>query len=282
MVGKSSSKVLLAIINAYYDSENKYAHCSVNEINRNFGIALKNIPEIFRQLEAEGYIKDCTVSGYYKRFKILNPYPCPNFILDNRLSTPQKNFLLKCLEENIDDSISKKEICRRVNNNENISNLNTVTNKIEKATGNTFISILKNIKYISGLIPENSIYTEFGYRTTLNRKNMEERSIEDKISNFLHDKSFQGYKHRKNISEYKLSPETIKDQLLKQELKDYYTGIIPNDYKEYSIDRIDSSKGYIEGNIVITTNTINLMKGELSTEEFKKQIQLLYNNINNY
>lgn len=51
---------------------------------------------------------------------------------------------------------------------------------------------------------------------------------------------------------------------------------------EYSIDRLDSSKGYIEGNIVITTNTINLMKGELSIEEFKRQIQLLYNNINNY
>lgn len=282
MIGKSSSKVLLAIINAYYDSKNGYAHCSVNEINRNFGISLKNIPEIFKQLEADGYIRDYTVSGYYKRFRILNPYPCPDFILDNRLNTPQKNFLLKCLEEHINDSLSKKEICRRVNNNENISNLNTIANKIEKATGDTFISILKNIKYISGLIPENSVYTEFGYRTILNRKNIEEKSIEDKIANFLHDKSFQGYKHRKNISEYKLSPEIIRDQLLKQELKDYYTGIIPSDYKEYSIDRINSSKGYIEGNIVITTNTINLMKGELSTEEFKKQIQLLYNNINNY
>lgn len=282
MVGKSSSKVLLAIINAYYDPKNGYAHCSVNEINRNFGISLKNIPEIFKQLEADGYIRDYTVSGYYKRFKILNPYLCPDFVLDNRLSTPLKNFLLKCLEENIDDSLSKKEICRRINNNENISNLNLIINKIEKATGNTFISVLKNIKYISGLIPENSVYTEFGYRTILNRKNMEEKSIEDKIANFLHDKSFQGYKHRKNISEYKLSPEIIKDQLLKQELKDYYTGIVPNNYKEYSIDRIDSSKGYTEGNIVITTNTINLMKGELSTEKFKKQIQLLYNNINNY
>lgn len=282
MVGKNSSKVLLAIINAYYDSKNGFAHCSVNEINRKFGITLKNIPEIFRQLEADGYIKDCTVNGYYKRFKILNPYNCPNFILDNRLNTPQKNFLLKCLENNIDNSLSKKEICRRINNNEIISNLNTITNKIEKATGDTFISILKNTKYISGLIPENSVYTEFGYRTTLNRKNIKENSIEDKIANFLHNKSFRGYKHRKNISEYKLSPETIKAQLLKQELKDYYTGIIPSDYKEYSIDRIYSSKGYVEGNIVITTNKINLMKGELSIKEFKEQIQLLYDNINNY
>lgn len=282
MVGKNSSKVLLAVINAYYDSKNGYAHCSINEINRNFGISLKNMPEIFRQLEADGYIKDCTISGYYKRFKILNPYLCPDFILDNRLNTSQKNFLLKCLENDINDSLSKKEICRRVNNNENISNLNTITNKIEKAVGDTFISILKDVTYISGLIPENSIYTEFGYRTTLNRKNVEEKSIEDRIANFLHDKSYQGYKHRKNIQEYKLSPEIIKNQLLKQEMKDYYTGIIPDDYMEYSVDRLDSSKGYIEGNIVITTNTINIMKNNLSLEEFKKQIKLLYNNINNY
>lgn len=282
MVGKSSSKVLLAIINAYYDAKNGYSHCSVNEINKKFGISLKNIPEMFRQLEVEGYIRDCTVSGYYKRFEILNPYLCPDFILDERLNTPQKNFLLKCLEQNINESLSKKEICRRVNNNENISNLNTVLNKIEKVTGNTFISLLKNIRYISGLIPEDSLYTEFGYRTTLNRKSMEVKSEEDRIANFLHDKSYQGYKHRKNVPEYKLSPEIIKEQLLKQKLKDYYTGIVPSDYKEYSIDRIDSSKGYTERNIVITTNTINLMKGELSMEEFKKQINLLYNNINNY
>ena len=103
MVGKSSSKVLLAIINAYYDTKNGYSHCSVNEINKKFGISLKNIPEMFRQLEVEGYIRDCTVSGYYKRFKILNPYLCPDFILDERLNTPQKNFLLRCLEQDINE-----------------------------------------------------------------------------------------------------------------------------------------------------------------------------------
>ena len=53
-------------------------------------------------------------------------------------------------------------------------------------------------------------------------------------------------------------------------------------YGNSEVDRIYSSKGYVEGNIVITTNKINLMKGELSIKEFKKQIQLLYDNINNY
>lgn len=100
---------------------------------------------------------------------------------------------------------------------------------------------------------------------------MEVKSEEDKIANFLHDKSYQGYKHRKNISEYKLSPKIIKEQLLKQKLKDYYTEIIPSDYKEYSIDRIYSSKGYIEGNVVITTNTINLMKGSFQWKSLRNR-----------
>lgn len=65
-------------------------------------------------------------------------------------------------------------------------------------------------------------------------------------------------------------------------MKDYYTGVIPKSYKEYSIDRIDSSKGYTEDNIVITTGIVNTMKLDMSINEFKEQIKLLYNNMNNF
>ena len=70
--------------------------------------------------------------------------------------------------------------------------------------------------------------------------------------------------------EYNLTLEYIKELLLKQEYKDYYTGQVPENYEDYSIDRIDSNLGYIEGNIVITTNRVNAMKNDMSTEEFKK------------
>lgn len=84
-----------------------------------------------------------------------------------------------------------------------------------------------------------------------------------------------------NISEYTLTPEYIKELLISQNYKDFYTGLIPEDKMLYSIDRIDSSKGYIQGNVVITTR-INLMKGTMNTEEFKQTIKDLYNNINNF
>ena len=79
-----------------------------------------------------------------------------------------------------------------------------------------------------------------------------------------------------------VSEDYIRGLLLKQEFKDYYTGLIPENYKDYSIDRIDSNLGYIEGNIVITTNRVNTAKNDMTTEEFKKLILDLYNNISNF
>ena len=49
-VGKTTIKVLLAIINAYYDKQNGYAHCSVSEINQKYGLAKNSIPKMFQQL----------------------------------------------------------------------------------------------------------------------------------------------------------------------------------------------------------------------------------------
>lgn len=65
-------------------------------------------------------------------------------------------------------------------------------------------------------------------------------------------------------------------------MKDYYTGVIPKNYEEYLVDRIDSSKGYTEDNIVVTTGIVNTMKLDMSIKEFKEQIKLLYNNMNNF
>lgn len=282
-IGKTTLKVLLAIINAYYDESNGYSHCSVTEINKKYGIAKNNIPKLFKKLEEEGWIEDCTVSGYYKKFKIIKAYPCPNFIEIEELSNPQKNFLLRCLEIGVTENTAKKEIARRLYNNETNNNITRSFNAIETACGKTVYQILNNIKYISGLIPEDTEYTQFGYRTTLNRK---ERTYaeteEDKIAKYLYGKSLNRFKRATNISDYTLTEEIIKEQLIKQNKKDYYTGIEPEDYNEYSVDRIDSSKGYVEGNIVITTNIINIMKQDLTTEQFKQQIQLLYNNIDNF
>ncbi len=277
--GKSTWRVMLALINAYNDGE--YSHCSTSELKNKFGLALKNQPEIFKKLINDGWIKDCTINGYYKRFIILKKYPCPRFVLDSRLNNPQKNLLLKCIEFDINKSMSKKEMCRRLYNTENLSNLNIPFKKIEEAVGKSPLDIVEEIEYIQNLVPENAIYTEYGYRSSLNKTAAPLYSTENKIAKFLQAKSLRRLKSS-HISEYDLTEEYLETLLIKQDFKDYYTGIKPNDYKEYSIDRIDSSKDYIQGNVVITTNLINIMKNDLTIEEFKNQIELLHSNINNF
>ena len=75
--------------------------------------------------------------------------------------------------------------------------------------------------------------------------------------------------------EFNLSFESVKTLLKFQTC--YYTGRkFDNDGPQArSIDRIDSSKGYIEGNVVSCTVDINGKKSNLSDDE----IELLYNKI---
>lgn len=49
------------------------------------------------------------------------------------------------------------------------------------------------------------------------------------------------------------------------------------DYSKFtaSLDRIDSSKGYIEGNVQWVHKIVNIMKGSLSEREFKKWCSLI-------
>lgn len=236
---------------------------------------------MFQQLCEEGWIEDCTINGYYKRFKILKPYKCPDFVVNiDGLSNSQKNFLLKCLESNIEEGLTKKEMARRIYGNENNNNITRSFDNIEEACGLSVFQLLNKVEYIENLVPENSEYTEHGYRTILNRK--ETKSVLttelDMIANHLYRKSLARFKKATNISNYDLTEDYIKELLEKQEYKDYYTGIRPKDYHEYSVDRIDSTKGYVQGNIVITTNIINVMKGEMSIDEFLEKINILYNN----
>ena len=67
--------------------------------------------------------------------------------------------------------------------------------------------------------------------------------------------------------EFDLSFETVKSLLLRTHC--YYTGTkFEDDGKfSFSVDRVDSKKGYIEGNVVACTIDINSKKSNLTIEE---------------
>lgn len=281
---KRNLNVLLAVINAY-EENGEFSHFSGSELNHKFGFATKNIPQMLKDLVELKYIENHTINGFYNRYKILKHIDCPEFILDDRLSNSQKDFLLRCVEQNITEDLSKKEMARRVNGNENGWNFSRSVNGIlETLEEDSLFNIIGEFNIVKGLKPENAIKTEFGYKTNKNIKKLEsnEKTQDNMIAQFLLKKSSQCKRRRSKVLEYNLTLEYIKELLLKQEYKDYYTGLVPENYEDYSLDRIDSNLGYIEGNVVITTNRVNAMKNDMSTEEFKKLISDLYNNIANF
>lgn len=262
-------------INAFYDG--KYANFSKSMISR-CGVSELGITKSLKQLLEDNIIENKTKNGFYYRFIIKNPIKCPKFIFDESLTIGDKDNLIKCLELGIKENLPIKELQRLLNKKSN-SQLYQMNDRMRQQ-GKTFVEYLTNSEYCDFSKPDdNIIVTPFGWR-------YKSKPTTHKIplpEEFLLRKSWNNFQHQiGHIKEYNLTKEYIKEILEKQNYKDYYTGIIPEDYKEYSIDRIDSSKGYIKGNIVITTCRINNMKNNMSVDEFKNKIIQLYNNLDNF
>lgn len=51
-----------------------------------------------------------------------------------------------------------------------------------------------------------------------------------------------------------------------------------NNQDKVSIDRLDSSKGYLQDNIVLCRNVINYIKNDLSIDSFKELVKDIYSN----
>ena len=84
--------------------------------------------------------------------------------------------------------------------------------------------------------------------------------------------------------------ENLKDYLIslwkKQDGKCYYTGLemsltgySDGNQKAFTVDRIDSSKGYIDGNIALCCSIVNKMKQNLSLNELYDWCELIQKNI---
>lgn len=91
--------------------------------------------------------------------------------------------------------------------------------------------------------------------------------------NLTHDKIKQRILEQKEICPLSGIPFTY---LLGRHNKGS-TGIA---WKNPSIDRIDSNKGYLMDNIIITTVSVNMMKNELPMDQFIETCKLITNNHN--
>jgi len=75
------------------------------------------------------------------------------------------------------------------------------------------------------------------------------------------------------------------DVWLNQNKKDYWFSnyeielneiFVPYSIKAPSVDRIDDSKGYVRGNVVLTTRFANLGRGNFNEDDFKEFTKKLF------
>lgn len=101
----------------------------------------------------------------------------------------------------------------------------------------------------------------------------------------------KGYYGSRKIKKVDITIEYIWDLFLKQNRKCIYSGLVltfPNKRTNLencnataSLDRIDSNKGYIKGNVQWVHKKVNIMKNVMDDKEFLKLCGLIVNNYGN-
>jgi thiol-disulfide isomerase/thioredoxin len=117
------------------------------------------------------------------------------------------------------------------------------------------------------------------YRDIIKLRSTEYRNTETGFkSQLLHDT-----KKNKKFEDYELNLIVLNELQKIQNNKCSITGIElvwkPNNIYQASIDRIDSSKGYLKNNIQLVLHPINRMKLDYTTDKFKTIINEIKNNI---
>lgn len=245
------------------------------------------------------------MNGMYSRYKINKILECPKFIYDD-FPVQYKIILLSLYDLELPDVLTFT----------NISKLTGVSyNTVKKYFTKTIKEDLLGNKHPIKMSLEGNIEnSEFGIVYVGTRKTeyeckhcgttdpikfyknnhsscircqnkIRQEKLNLDIARKLYTSSNHSYNAKPNISGYNLTVEYIQDLLDKQNYKCYYTGTnlkIGSKLTNPTLDRINSNKGYVKGNVVICTEISNIMKNDLSIEEFKTQIKLLYKNLDNF
>ena len=304
---KKETLLVLLALNAYRDSDNLIHIIMKDEDLYDMGYKECSIREYIKELIDLGELEDISKIGYAKRFKSKRILQCPDFIFNKNLSIPQKCLLIEIMNKNI-TNYSKSNLEKELK----IDKLENIINPLKEEYNRSIEEIIKNVKPIKRSLSNKYFWSENGYQfkqinynrecicqycgetnpgsfrksstitcqTCVGKRNRKNR-LKD-IPKFLLSQANAGKKRGNKVIDITITVNDIKEQLDKQNNRCYYTNIEFNTTDLLpSIDRIDSNKGYIPNNIVICLQKVNVMKSDLSIEDFKNFISLIYKNINN-
>jgi hypothetical protein len=283
------------------------------------GIGHNDVKKYLEILEENKEIENLTENGYAYKIKLNTIKPCYKFLIDNNITKTHKFFLLVLFEYNKIEEIkySNKNLSKIFyGNDQNSTGIYNYINRIKNYGYGSYIDILNNPDLTSEVIDNNlysnELYTETQYGFIAN--NRKEKVFNCQYCGESDPSKFSGgssktcnkcrnirrkERERENITKWLLSKTLVasnkkgwendldmiylEELLNKQGNKCYYTNknFGNDEFNSPSVDRIDSGKGYIKGNVVICRAGINIMKNNLDLESFKKEVCNIYENLDN-
>ena len=295
----------------YYEREDGFCYFKKDDY-RNLSVfsGEKSIIAAFKFLESKGLIKNYTKNGFVSKYKILiNGVKCYDFFLNKNLRLSWITLLYE-LSRHYDgrDWISAKYVCslihsyktstasnilseirKFINIEDTLNNLNEV--RVDDSyLVDGYTKTDDGIFYGSYIVKKKCIHCgeenddSFSFRNynvckkcSVKKSTLKFSSIESRLYTRSKDSA------RLREFEYNLTKEYIKDLLIKQDYKCAYSGLefdLNTINCTPSIDRIDSSKGYVMGNVAIVRTDINKMKNNYSMDLFKKLVCAAADNFN--
>lgn len=285
-------KELVFLALCAFIEEDGLSHCSLQNFKA-LHLGDKKMKKTINILKKDGRIIDHTVNGFYRRYEIINPEDCPDFIFNERLTVTNKLFILYCLN-NLTDFYQRpaRELALDLRGSDNYKFESKQLCEIKKALNMTMFDYIDNINYIKCKLYDKNypvIKTENGYQIdsepkaqecrgmTIHEKYITKRNryklnaINKSIGYYLILKLKNRIKSDPDrFSDYDITEDFLNELYENQNKCDFYTKLPFNDLTQISIDRIDSNKSYTKDNVVLTTTTINYMKGTILKDEFIK------------
>lgn len=120
---------------------------------------------------------------------------------------------------------------------------------------------------------KNNSINRYKKMSTTEKTLYKERQVEWQNSNFIHNKLLQSRSRAiKHNWDFNLTDEILEDMFIKQNGRCYISNIPlllqSNNWNSLSIDRIDSTEGYIINNVILVIQFINTAKNIYTMNEF--------------
>lgn len=294
IVTETNKRLVFLAMCAFHDGE--FAQFSLDNLS-SIGISKDGIASIIKEIARNGDIMDMTIPGFFKRIKIINVEPCPDFVFNTDLTVGMRELLVDCYDKL--DSFEPRTAIALAKELNYTKSLSTMLTNIKTRTDKSIFTLLDESKSITRLpwhdkyplvkkeegcqidsYPQAAQYRTMSFSEAYQARK-HNRIVNSGIGHYLMQKIKTSAHRRVGKLEVAVTEEYLQELYEKQGGRDFYTGLEIPKLEDISVDRINNELGYIEGNLVLTTKEINMFRRDRSVDKFIELCSQVANHFNN-